>query len=44
MLLPSGTVAPRALIGVVVAVGLVLEAAPVDAGVRTSTQIEAYRV
>jgi predicted secreted Zn-dependent protease len=44
MLLPSWTMAPRALIGVAVAAGLVVDAAPVGAGVRSSSQIEAYRV
>ena len=44
MLLPSWTTAPRALIGVAVAAGLLLERAPVGAGVRSSTRIEPYRV
>jgi predicted secreted Zn-dependent protease len=44
MLLPSWNKAPRALIGVAVMAGVLLEAAPVAAGVRTSTTIEPYRV
>src|SRR5438045_1161026 len=44
MLLPSWNTAPRALIGVAVAAGMLFECGPVDAGVKTSTTIEPYRV
>jgi predicted secreted Zn-dependent protease len=44
MVLPSWSAAPRALWGAAVAAELLLAAAPAGAGVRSSTQIEAYRV
>jgi predicted secreted Zn-dependent protease len=44
MLLPSWTISSRSLIGVAVGAGLLLETTGVAAGVRSSTQIEAYRV